>query len=316
MELLEYIEERQEMIDAAMKDFIHTRFDNEVMEMIAYIATGGKRFRGILALLTCEGAGGTAEDAMVAACAIELAHAASLSKDDYMDGDSRRRGRPAAWVKYGARLAMLTPDVILPHAMDFVSEYGLRALHSVNWAWGKLALGQFLDYPRAGFLPLGPNEYERIISLKTAPLFQVACTLGVRASRRDWFLSVAEQFGYNTGLAFQVYDDAADLGEHMGQSWESISGDKSLPRSVQALKVRVGGGGTITEADKTATLALAEGYLERAIEAANAFPETPVKPLLLMLPNFCCEAMLVEVKQNISVPEEAANASRLYGVAL
>lgn len=316
MEAAKYIEARQRMVDEALRDFIHERFDDEMMEMVAYMATGGKRIRGVLALLACEAVGSPPEDALVAACALELAHAASLAKDDFMDGDSKRRGRPAAWVKYGAKLAMLTPDVILPHVLEFVSEYGLRALNSLNMAWGKLAFGQLLDYPRPGSMPLMPKEYERIIGLKTAPLFQVACSLGVRASRKDWFISVAEQYGHAVGMAFQVYDDASDLMQYRGRDWKDISGGKDLPMSMQALKTRVGGGGTITEADYSATLEMGQTYLAKAEEAALAFPDSEVKPVLQALPRFCCEALLAEGQEATVDYTEDANASRLLGVAL
>ena len=142
MDVQQYFEERAAMVDESLGTFIHERFDDEAMEIIAYMITGGKRLRGAMTLLTCEAVGGDPQDAMIAACAIELAHAASLAKDDFMDSDRVRRGRPAAWVKYGAKMAMLAPDIILPHAMEFVTAYGLRALHSVNWAWSKLTLGE------------------------------------------------------------------------------------------------------------------------------------------------------------------------------
>ncbi len=322
MDVSQFFEERAAMVDESLKEFIHDRFEDEMMELVAYMATGGKRLRGALTLLTCEAVGGKPEEAMTAACAMELAHAASLAKDDFMDADSSRRGRPATWVKYGAKMAMLGPDVILPHAMEFTTEYGLRALHSVNMAWGKLTVGQMLDYPRSASFPLGPTEYERIIGLKTAPLFQVACSLGVRASKKDWFLSVAEQYGYNTGMAFQIYDDAADLVQHMGDRWESIAKGKGLPMSIQALRVKVGGGGNILEEDITSTFAIAEEYLARANEAAAAFPDSEVKPVLMAVPAYCCQALISEAREAVPTEpqdegsaEEEPNAGRLYRIA-
>ena len=316
MDVIEYIGSRSEIVDVALREFIHERIEDEMMEMVAYMATGGKRLRGVLTLLGCEAVGGAPQDALVAACAMELAHSASLAKDDFMDSDTSRRGRPAAWVKYGAKMAMLTPDVILPHALDFVSEYGLRALHSVNMAWGKLTFGQLLDHPGIGKLPLATKEYERIIGLKTAPLFQVACSLGVRASKKDWFISVAEQYGYNVGMAFQVYDDGADLLQYMGRDWEDIGKGKGLPTSMQALRVRVGGGGTVTEDAKNRTFELANGYLQAAQEAASAFPDSEVKSILEALPVFACQALLNEVAESAPTHEESSYEGGLLGVAL
>lgn len=56
-----------------------------------------------------------------------------------------------------------------------------------------------MDMPKGRLPAIG--EYQQITGLKTAPLFEVACDLGVRAAQRDW----------HCGMAFQAYDDLTDL---------------------------------------------------------------------------------------------------------
>lgn len=60
------------------------------------LLAGGKRIRPALCLAACELVGGTMEQAMPAACAMEMIHTMSLIHDDLpsMDNDDFRRGQP------------------------------------------------------------------------------------------------------------------------------------------------------------------------------------------------------------------------------
>jgi geranylgeranyl pyrophosphate synthase len=67
-------------------------------ESMAYsVFSGGKRLRPSLCMAACELCGGTAEDALLPACAVELIHTYSLIHDDLpsMDDDDMRRGKPS-----------------------------------------------------------------------------------------------------------------------------------------------------------------------------------------------------------------------------
>ena len=184
MNLNEFLAEKRGMVDVALREFIHSRYEDDMLEMAAHVVVDGKRHRGIMALMCCEAVGGSPDRALTAACAVELAHAASLVKDDIMDQDASRRGKMSFWKRFGFDLGLLLPDVILPHAILFTEEYGPRATLAVVDAWGKIAKGQLLDFPpgRGRSTP----SYEQIIALKTAPLFEVACELGIRAAKMDW----------------------------------------------------------------------------------------------------------------------------------
>ena len=60
------------------------------------LLAGGKRIRPALCLAACELVGGTIEQAMPSACAMEMIHTMSLIHDDLpsMDNDDFRRGKP------------------------------------------------------------------------------------------------------------------------------------------------------------------------------------------------------------------------------
>ena len=87
-----------------------------VQEAMAYsLLGGGKRIRAVLCLVFCRLCGGTTEEAMPFACAIEMVHAYSLIHDDLpcMDDDDLRRGKPSCHVRYGEAMAVLAGDGLL-----------------------------------------------------------------------------------------------------------------------------------------------------------------------------------------------------------
>lgn len=79
------------------------------------LMAGGKRLRPLLVLMAGEACGGDSEDALPAACAIEMVHTYSLIHDDLpsMDDDDLRRGRPTSHVVFGEALAILAGDALL-----------------------------------------------------------------------------------------------------------------------------------------------------------------------------------------------------------
>ena len=65
-------------------------------------ARTGKRVRPILAILTCEAFGGTANDARGPAAALELIHNFSLVHDDIQDVSPQRHNRDTVWTLWGS----------------------------------------------------------------------------------------------------------------------------------------------------------------------------------------------------------------------
>lgn len=75
---------------------IATSFTISEMVCRYSLLAGGKRIRPALCLAACELVGGTIEQAMPTACAMEMIHTMSLIHDDLpsMDNDDFRRGKP------------------------------------------------------------------------------------------------------------------------------------------------------------------------------------------------------------------------------
>ena len=81
---------------------------------------GGKRIRPILVMEFCRLCGGSPEDALPWACALEMIHTYSLIHDDLpcMDDDDMRRGRASCHKVYGEATALLAGDALLTLAFE------------------------------------------------------------------------------------------------------------------------------------------------------------------------------------------------------
>jgi octaprenyl-diphosphate synthase len=72
--------------------------------------------------------------------------------------------------------------------------------------------GEILQTMQRGDPKIDLPTYYRVIDLKTAELFRIACFLGARlANRSDAYVEAAGSFGRHLGIAYQIYDDLADL---------------------------------------------------------------------------------------------------------
>ena len=66
---------------------------------------------------------------MIAGCAVELVHMATLVHDDQLDRAPLRRGRPTVWATDGERVATSTGDYLFARAFAELVETGdLRAV--------------------------------------------------------------------------------------------------------------------------------------------------------------------------------------------
>lgn len=183
-----------------------------------YPKAGGKRLRPAMALLACEAAGGTRDEAVPFAVAVELVHDFSLVHDDIMDRDLLRRGLPTVHAKWGEATAILAGDALLAKAFEVVAEGSgaepvrLRALLDLATSTRALCEGQALDMAFESEDGVSPDDYLHMISGKTGRLFEVACRGGAYyAGGADAVVKPLEAYGAAFGQAFQVHDDLLDL---------------------------------------------------------------------------------------------------------
>ncbi|MEL7475598.1 MAG: polyprenyl synthetase family protein, partial [Cyanobacteria bacterium J06555_12] len=123
--LTEYLAERRTLVEHALAAAVPIAFPETLYESMRYsLMAGGKRLRPILCLAAGEMLGGTAEQLMPTACALEMIHTMSLIHDDLpaMDNDDFRRGKPTNHKVYGDDIAILAGDALLAYSYEIVAE--------------------------------------------------------------------------------------------------------------------------------------------------------------------------------------------------
>lgn len=183
------------------------------------LRAGGKRLRPFVAIKSCEAQGGSEEDALPFACAVELLHNFTLIHDDIMDRDAIRRNVKTVHVLYGEPIAILAGDYLFAKAFEASSNPSHSKAESVVNANRKLAdamialaEGQAIDTEFENNDNVSEFEYIRMVRMKTASLYSASAYVGgcaAGASDRD--LGILENFGDALGIAFQIKDDILGL---------------------------------------------------------------------------------------------------------
>lgn len=188
--------------------------------------SGGKRVRPLVMLAMYDLCGGKQKEIYNFAAAIEMIHTYSLIHDDLpcIDGDTVRRGKPCNHIVYGEDTALLAGDALLTLAFDIVSNVDLNSLPVIDanrilkcinilssfaGCRGMIS-GQSLDLKYNGNLKT-KDELLKIYELKTGKLIAASAKIGAMlsgASEEKVFL--AEEFGKNIGISFQIVDDIID----------------------------------------------------------------------------------------------------------
>jgi len=182
------------------------------------VRRGGKRLRPAL-LAAAARACGRATDAAVidAGCAWELLQAYFLVHDDWMDGDTTRRGGPTVHVMLAARyrdehlgasLAVLAGDLAcaIAHRVLANVDAPRDAMVTFSRVHEEVVLGQALDLTLAAH---DVAAVERMHALKTGsyttrgPIELGAILAGASAEQRRTLVAFASPLG----IAFQLRDD-------------------------------------------------------------------------------------------------------------
>jgi geranylgeranyl diphosphate synthase type II len=214
-------------------------FDGLLKAMDYSLMAGGKRIRPILVLEFSRITGGSIEDTLPVACAIEMLHTYSLIHDDLpcMDNDDLRRGRPTNHKIFGECTATLAGDALQAEAFGTILRCGLpperraRCAEILAGAAGidGICGGQYLDMIGEGKV-LTEDELNDINTRKTGAMIVGACQMGVAAAGGDEKqMEAAGHFGAAIGAAFQIRDDILDVtstNEVLGKPVGSDAGEQ------------------------------------------------------------------------------------------
>lgn len=209
------------LIETSLGGYFTDKQSNTLFEAMRYsLMAGGKRIRPMIVLQFCKAVGGSIEQALPVACAVEMLHTYSLIHDDLpcMDDDALRRGKPTNHIVYGECIATLAGDALQAAAFEtlsnsnFPAEIVVKMVKILSKAAGPtgICLGQTLDMLGEG-KKLTLDELTTIHHHKTSALLIAAAQLGVAAAGgKESQLKAAEEYAYHLGLAFQVQDDILD----------------------------------------------------------------------------------------------------------
>ncbi len=177
------------------------------------IEAGGKRIRPMVTLLSFQALGGRdIRQAVDLATALELIHSATLIHDDINDGGEMRRGRLAAYKKFGLQNALVTGDFLFVKAFGIGGKFDADIVELTANACAALAEGEIRQNRHAYDTKVSRDEYLDIIRRKTAlPIMAGAKIAGLLAGARLEDVEAVGDYGLNLGIAFQIVDDILDV---------------------------------------------------------------------------------------------------------
>lgn len=200
-------------------------------EPIHYILQiGGKRVRPVALLMGYQLFDMPAEDALLLAMSVELFHNFSLIHDDMMDHSEMRRGQPSVHIKYGHNAGILSGDMALVEAYQYLSNSQHQRLPALLYTFNNMARevceGQQMDMDFEEDLYIKEETYLEMIRRKTAVLLGASFEMGAIAAGASEDDSTAlRHFGINTGLSFQLMDDYLDTFGNTSLTGKKTGGD-------------------------------------------------------------------------------------------
>lgn len=198
-----------------------------VNAMVYSVEAGGKRIRPVLMGECYRIFGGTGEAIQPFQAAMEFIHTSSLIHDDLpaIDNDMLRRGKATTHAKFGEAVGILSGDALLNHAYETLIKgvvkaegrpNALRAAEIISVKSGCMGMlgGQDVDVEteKKGIKGDKLEILNYIYEKKTSALIEASMMAGAAlAGAGEKELSVLEEAGRKTGLAFQIYDDILDV---------------------------------------------------------------------------------------------------------
>jgi geranylgeranyl diphosphate synthase type II len=226
-DLTSYVEARRMLVDEALERVLppETAAPPTLHRAMRYsVRAGGKRLRPILVIAGAEAVGGTAEQVMETACALEMIHTYSLIHDDLpaMDNDDYRRGMLTNHKVFGEAIAILAGDALLTLAFKLIALNGARTgdariiatlVTEIADAAGTDGMvgGQVVDIESEG-KAFSAETLDYIHTHKTAALIRTSLCAGALIARGSTEeLAAVKACGEALGLAFQIVDDILDV---------------------------------------------------------------------------------------------------------
>ena len=222
----------------AMQQYLRDRAPGRYLYDLVrdYPSRIGKGIRPSLLLATCQAFGGSIDQALGPAVAIELAHNAFLIHDDIEDDSRQRRGRPTLHRVHGTPVAINVGDALAVLAMQPLRDgtpLGTRLSQRVSDEFVRMLTrtieGQAIElgWRADNVVDLEPTDYLELIGQKTCwyttvwPL-RVGALIGSAGTAP---LDAITRFGFYLGAAFQIRDDLLNLVGMEAEYGKELLGD-------------------------------------------------------------------------------------------
>jgi len=258
MEFNQILEKYKDIVDKELESFFDNRLrkvDDEFLKISygflkEFVLRTGKRLRPIAAIMAFKSINDSNEEKMYPLSIVpELFHASSLIHDDIMDEDFLRRDRPTMHKifedyfkknfsdvnyngdlfkshskRFSLSMAILQGNILFSLSKSCIFDSDLddniknKSLEIFNNAYNKTNDGQILDLLISVNKNFNEQEYIKMITAKTGPLFSTSIKFGAMLNNaKDFQLEALDKYATNIALAFQIHDDIMDLGKTMGK---------------------------------------------------------------------------------------------------
>ena len=186
----------------------------ELTEMCQYvISSGGKRLRPALCIMSYGVVGGEDMDKPIkVGAAFEIIHSATLIHDDINDQGEIRRGRKTLHKEYTISKAIIAGDYMFAMGFRLLAAEAPQIVDYIVEASASMGAGEFVQKDFEHAASVREEDYIRIITGKTAKLFEAASKSGVAVANADSaMLEALGNYSFYIGLAFQIVDDTLDV---------------------------------------------------------------------------------------------------------
>lgn len=267
-----------------------------------HIRSAGGKFIRANSLLVCsmDANDHVHPNAVKLAAAVEILHLATLVHDDVIDDAELRRGITTLHRRFGRKTAVICGDYLLALALRIASsvediENYLK--FDIPDYISRICLGELNQHLNNGNLDLSVYKYLKIISGKTAALFEASFLAGaILISENKSVHRAYMRLGRYVGMIFQLTDDCIDYEDTEETAKKTVQSDfeqgvitlpliyafaekedlknkaaqNTLSKSELARSV-IGAGGI------KRTRAVAKKYYEKAVQVMSELDITPEK---------------------------------------
>jgi geranylgeranyl diphosphate synthase type II len=212
---------RKEM-EAELEKSVPLRYPEKIHVSMRYSVLAEKAKRGppMMCIAACEAVGGSKQQALPTACALEMVHTASLIHDDLpcMDDDPIRRGQPSNHTVFGVDMAVLAGDALFPLGFEYIvsstsdvpPDRIVKVIAQIAKTVGSqgMVAGQYMDLGSTGNNKFDPSLVEFIHERKFGIMAECsAVTGGIIGGATDEEVERLRNYGRSVGVLYQIADD-------------------------------------------------------------------------------------------------------------